>query len=55
MSNAIDLYAKSKQLLEQIATSVHERNPTSPPLFFNVAEMQVVQDWLQEFMKELKD
>jgi hypothetical protein len=49
----IDLYAKAVNLLEQIANSVHEREPKNQNLlFFSTTEVQLVQDWLAEFAKE---
>lgn len=51
----MDLYAKAVNLLEQVATSVHERDLKNPnPLCFSVSEVQVVELWLKSFMKELE-
>lgn len=50
---SIDLYAKAVNLLEQIANSVHERDPKNPNLlFFSASEVQVVEEWLKEFIDE---
>lgn len=50
----IDIYAKSVQLLERVANSVHERDPKNPNLLcFSTSEVQVVEEWLEEFIKEL--
>lgn len=52
----IDYYAKSVELLERIANSVHERDPKNPnPLFFSSSEIQVSEQWLKEFSKELQE
>jgi hypothetical protein len=51
----IDLYAKSQQLLETIANSIHDREPKNPnPFFFNTNELQATEKWLTEFIKEIK-
>ncbi len=49
----IDVYAKSSQLLEKLANSVAERNPTLKDFCFNVAEIHVVEEWIREFVKEV--
>jgi len=52
---SIDLYAKAVNLLEQIANSVHERDPKNPNLLcFSTAEVQVVEEWLKNFIDENK-
>lgn len=52
----IDIRAKSMQLLERVANSVHERDPKNPNLFcFSTSEVQVVEEWVREFIKELQD
>lgn len=51
----IDLYAKSQQLLETLANSIHDREPKSAnPFFFNIAEIQAAEKWLFDFVKEVK-
>ncbi len=51
----IDLHSKAVQLLEKIANSVHEREPKNPNLLcFSTTEVQVVENWLQEFVEEHK-
>jgi hypothetical protein len=51
----IDLHSKAVQLLEKIANSVHERDPKTPNLmFFSTSEVQVVEQWLKEFVQEQK-
>lgn len=53
---SIDLYAKAVNLLEQVANSVHERDPKNPNLLcFSTNEVQVVEDWLKEFLKEVSE
>lgn len=50
----IDLYAKSQDLLEKLANSVHDRDPKSPtPFFFNISEIHVAENWLVDFIKEI--
>lgn len=52
---SIDLYAKSQQLLETLANSVHDRDPKNlTPFFFNIAEIHVAELWLKDFMDEIK-
>lgn len=49
----IDLYSKAVHLLEKVANSVHERNPMNPNLMcFTVDEVQVVEQWLKDFVEE---
>ncbi len=51
----IDLHAKSQQLLETLANSIHDREPKSTnPFFFNIAEIQTAERWLAEFVKEIE-
>jgi len=53
---SIDLYAKAVQLLEKIANSVHERDSKNPNLLcFSTSEVQVVEQWLEEFVKEAQN
>lgn len=53
---AIDIYAKSVQLLERVANSVHEREPKNPNLlFFSGNEVQVVEEWMRELLLELEE
>ena len=50
---SIDFHSKSQQLLESLANSIHDREPTSlNPFFFNIAELQLTEKWLKEFIKE---
>lgn len=49
----IDLHAKSQDLLETLANSIHDRDPKNlNPFFFNIAEIQVAEKWLRDFIKE---
>lgn len=49
----IDLYQKSSELLEKLANSVFDRDPTNPnPLFFNMSEIHLVENWLKDVLKE---
>jgi hypothetical protein len=52
----IDIYHRSVQLLERIANSVHDRDPKNPNLLtFSLSEIHIVEDWLKDLLKELKD
>ncbi len=52
----MDLHVKSQQLLESLANSIHDRDPKQTnPFFFNIAEIQVAEKWLEEFIKEIKE
>lgn len=49
----IDLHSKAVHLLEKIANSVHERDPSNPNLLcFSKAEVQLVEQWLKDFVEE---
>jgi hypothetical protein len=48
----LDIYAKSSQLLERLANSVYDRNPTYW-YGFSVAEMHIVEDWLKGVIREI--
>jgi hypothetical protein len=51
----IDLHAKSVQLLERIANSVYERDPKNLNLLcFSTNEVQVVEEWLKDFIRDNK-
>lgn len=46
----IDYHAKSVELLERIANSVHERDPKTPNILcFSSSEVNLVEQWLKEF------
>jgi hypothetical protein len=49
----IDLYAKAVSLLEGVANSLHERDPKCL-ICFSTNEVQVVEQWLKEFVNETK-
>lgn len=52
---SIDLHAKAINILQQIANSVHERDPKNPNLlFFSFIEIQLVERWLKEFIDEVE-
>lgn len=52
----IDLNAKSQELLEKLANSIHDRESKSiTPFFFNINEIHVAENWLEEFIKEIKE
>lgn len=53
---SIDIYAKSVQILERIANSVHDRDPKAPNLFcFTISEVHLVESWLEEILRELRE
>lgn len=52
---SIDLHAKSQELLETLANSIHDREPKNlSPFFFNIAEIHAAERWLSDFVKEIK-
>ena len=51
----IHFYTAAVNLLGSIANSVHERDPKNPcPLCFTVSEVQLVEEWLRDFVKKEK-
>ena len=51
---SFDLYQKSSELLEKLANSIYDRDPSNPnPLFFNLAEIHIVENWLKEVIEEV--
>lgn len=51
----MDLTAKSQQLLEALANSIHDREPKNlSPFTFNIAEIHVAEKWLRDFIEELR-
>ncbi len=47
----INLHAKAIELLEKIANSIHERDPKNPNLLcFSITEVQLVEEWLKDFV-----
>ena len=51
----IDIYAKSVQLLEQIANSIHDEQTNINLFTFNINEIHIVEDWIRELIKELQE
>ena len=50
-----DIYAKSAELLEQIANSIYDRTPHSQtPLFFSLREIHIVEKFLKELIDKNK-
>lgn len=48
-----DIHEKSAQLLEKLANSIYDRDPTNPaPLFFSNKEMLIVDGWIREILHE---
>jgi hypothetical protein len=51
----IDIYAKSVQLLERVANSVHDRDPKNPNLLtFSIKEIHIVEEWMRELINEVE-
>lgn len=50
----MDLYMRSSQLLERLGNSIYERNAhkSDQPFTFTISEIHIVEDWLQEILKE---
>ena len=48
-----DIHAKSQQLLEQVANSMHDRAPEEEHTTFTTREIHVVETFLRQFGKEL--
>jgi hypothetical protein len=48
-----NIHDKSSELLEKLANSIFDRDTQNPnPLFFSVKEVQIVEDWIKEFIHE---
>lgn len=44
-----NIHKKSIELLEQLANSIHDRNPAdSQSIFFTISEIQLVKKWLAD-------
>jgi len=53
---SFNIYAKSSELLEKLANSIYDRDPSNPkPLFFSIIEVQIVERWLKDNMNELQN
>lgn len=53
---SLDFFVKSSELLEKLANSVYDRDPKNPtPLFFNVMDIHLVEQWLKEFINEAQE
>lgn len=50
---SIDINFLSSQLLERLANSIMDRDLNKIPFFFNIAEMQVTEEWLNETIKDV--
>jgi hypothetical protein len=50
---SIDVHDLSKQLLERLANSIHDRDANNNHFCFNVAEIEVTEQWLQEIIDEV--
>jgi len=50
---SINVHEKSSQLLERLANSIYDRDPAHPkPFFFNINEIHIVEDWLNDLFRE---
>lgn len=52
---SFDLNAKSSQLLERLANSIHDRdknNILNQNFCFSLAEIHIVENWLKEVLNE---
>lgn len=49
---SIDIHEKASSLLESLANSIHDRDPTTD-FCFNVVEVQLVEKWLTETIQEI--
>ncbi len=48
-----DIHEKSAELLEKLANSIFDRDPTTNnPLFFTHKEIQIVEAWMRDFIHE---
>lgn len=53
---SIDLYAKSQQLLESLANSIHDREPKSlEPFCFSMQEIHLTEKWLSGLIREIEN
>jgi len=52
---SLDINFLSSQLLERLANSIHDRDPNSNQFCFNIAEIQVTEQWLKELIREIRD
>ncbi len=50
---SIDINFLSSQILERLANSIHDRDPNQNQFCFNIAEVQVVEKWLDETLKDI--
>ena len=49
----LDLHLRSQNLLEQLANSIHDRNPDDKQFCFNIAELHIVEQWIKDIMFEM--
>lgn len=50
---SIDFTEKSTSLLNNLANSLYERDPSNPkPVFFNIKEIQLVEEFLKDLIKD---
>jgi len=51
----MDIHVESRLLLERLANSVYDRDPTTKnPLFFSVKESHIVEPWIRELLLKQK-
>jgi hypothetical protein len=52
---SMDIHVESRLLLERLANSVFDRNPSNPnPLFFTTKESHIVEQWIRELLLKQK-
>ncbi len=50
----IDLHVKAQNLLEKLANSIHDRSPDNNQFCFNIAEVHLVEQWMEDIIEELE-
>lgn len=51
----IDIYAKSEELIKQLANSLFDRDPTNPkPVFFSITEIHIVERFMKDMLNDSK-
>ena len=49
----MDVHAKSQQLLESLANSIHDRSENSK-FVFNISEVHITEEWIKNLINEIK-
>lgn len=48
-----DIHSKSSELLERLANSIYDRDPSNPnPLCFSTKEIHIVEHWLRDLLEK---